>query len=86
MHMKRKGRTANMLCLSSALRNMEILHVNESLAQIREIMRAIRRKHSRDEAKTVAPYSGNSTPEPPNPVGKSLSFRRPSRMGSFASP
>ncbi len=32
-----------------------------------------------------APYSGSVSPEPPNSLGKSLSFGRPSRMRSTVS-
>jgi hypothetical protein len=32
-----------------------------------------------------APYSGSASPEPPNSLGKSLSFGSPSRMRSTVS-
>ena len=40
--------------------------------------------HSEDEARTVsvARYSASASPEPPSSSGKSLSFGRPSFMGS----
>jgi hypothetical protein len=43
--------------------------------------RALRLARSPDPA----PYSGNASPEPPNSLGKSLSFGRPSRMRSTVS-